>query len=61
MSALYAEARRSAIAGHRAVTGEPRQGIIPGLYGLKMGGWVPWDEDLTVRLARVDAFFGATA
>ena len=60
VSALHAEARASAIAGHRASAIE-RNGIIPGLYGLKMGGWVAWHPEEDVRLARVDAFFGATA
>ena len=56
----YQEARRSAIAGLRASAAE-RDGIIPGLYGLKMGGWVAWHPNVEVRLARVDAFFGVTA
>lgn len=60
VSALHAEARRSAIAGLRANAIE-RDGIIPGLYGLKMGGWVAWHPEEEVRLARVDAFFGVTA
>lgn len=61
VSQLHAEARRSAIAGLRAFVALERDGIIPGLYGLKMGGWVAWHPEAEVRLARVDAFFGAAA
>ncbi len=53
----YDEARAAARSGTR-VPAAGLSGIIPGLYGLKMGGWVPWHPDRDVRLARVDAFFG---
>ncbi|WAA67781.1 hypothetical protein [Microbacterium oxydans] len=56
VSKEHAEARRSAAGGHRFTIG--RHEFIPGLYGLRLG-WVPWDDDAAVRLARVDAFFGA--
>ena len=59
LSREHAEARAVAFAGHRSPVG--RDGIIPGLYGLKMGGWVEWHPEVEVRLARVDAFFGVTA
>ena len=35
--------------------------MIPGLYGLRLGRWIPWDADKGVRLARVDRAFGIVA
>lgn len=61
MSRDYQEARRSAEAGHHAPGGVGRPAMIPGLYGLRLGRWIPWDADKGVRLARVDRAFGIVA
>lgn len=59
VSREHAEARRNAVGGLRS-PGAGREGIIPGLYGLRTGRWATWDSDPAVRLARVDALFGAS-
>ena len=57
MDRLYREALEAADSGMRVPAGG-LSGIIPGLYGLKLGGWVPWHPDRAVRIARVNTFFG---
>jgi hypothetical protein len=51
----------AAVNGVRAPGPVEQPDWIPGLYGLRVGGWIPWDSDQSVRVARVNRFFGVAS